>query len=198
MKNIIALTSLLAFGSFASAQEAPAAKKCPTSKCAASKCEAGTCADECCGPMVKLAVTGLEKEGAAETAKIALGAMAGITHCSTCAESGTVMVKYDANKMKVADIEKSVSQNGIKVTGHRTSVKVKGLACQSCSNHLTTVLAKTEGVVNVDKVCHMSGTVNVTFDAKKTDAKKIKAAINTSKYKVVEPAKPAPAAAAQS
>jgi len=44
----------------------------------------------------------------------------------------------------------------------------------------------------------MSGTVNVTFDAKKTDAKKIKAAINTTKYKVVEAAKPAPAAAPQS
>ncbi len=198
MKNIIALTSLLAFGSFANAQEAPAAKKASAGKCAASACNAGKCADDCCGTMVKLAVTGLEKEGVAETAKITLDAMAGINFTSTCAKSGTVMVKYDPEKMKVADVEKAVAKNGIKVTGHRTSVKVKGLACQSCSNHLTAVLGKTEGVVNVDKVCHMSGTVAVTYDAKKLDAKKLKAAINTTKYKVVEAAKPAPAAAPQS
>ena len=193
MKNIIALTSFLALGSFAGAQEAPAAETCPASKCAASKCGA-----ECDGPMVKLAVTGLEKEGVAETAQIMIGAMAGINRCTTCTKSGTVMVKYDADKMKVADIEKAVAKNGIKVTGHRTSVKVKGLACQSCSNHLTAMLGKTEGIVNIDKVCHMSGTVAVTYDAKKTDSKKLKAAINSTKYKVVEAAKPAPAAAPQS
>jgi len=194
MKNIIALTSFLAFGSFANAQKAPAAEKCP-SKCAASKCDAGACAADCCGPMVKLAVNGLEKEGVAETTKITLGAMAGINHCSTCAKSGTIMVKYNADKMQVADIEKAVAKNGIKVVGHKTDFKIKGLACQSCSNHLTAVLGKTEGVVNVNKVCHMSGTVGITFDAKKTDKRKLKAAIHTTKYKVVESKKEAPAAA---
>lgn len=198
MKNIIALTSFLAFGSFANAQEAVAAEKCPASKCSASKCNAGTCDDDCCGAMVKLAVTGLEKEGAAETAQITIGAMAGINHCSACANSGTVMIKYDSEKMKVADIEKAVAKNGLKVTGHKTSFNVKGLACQSCSNHLTAVLGKTDGVVNVDKVCHMSGHAAVTFDPAKTDEEKIKAAIQTTKYKVVEAKKEAPAAAPQS
>ena len=111
MKNIIVLLSFLAFGSFANAQKAPAAEKYP-SKCAssASKCDAGACAADCCGPMVKLAVNGLEKEGVAETTKITLGAMAGINHCSTCAKSGTIMVKYNADKMQVADIENAGRQ----------------------------------------------------------------------------------------
>ena len=197
MKNIIALSSLLALGSFAQAQEAPAAKKCETSECSASKCKTGSCADECCGTMVKLAVTGLENESAAATTEVTLGAMAGINHCSTCAKSGTVMVKYDPETMKVGDIEKAVAKNGLKVTGHKTSFNIAGLACQSCSNHLTTVLGKTEGVVNVDKVCHQGGHAAVTFDPSKTDAAKIKAAIEATKYKVVEAKKPAPAAAPQ-
>jgi len=194
MKKIIALLLFLALGSLASVQDAPAAKNQP-SKCAASKCDAGVCATDCSGSTVKLAVDGLEKEGVAETTEITLSAMAGITQCSTFVKSGTVMVKYDTDKMSVADIEKAVAQNGIKIVGYKANFKVKGLACQSCSNHLITILGKTKGVVNVDKICHMSGTVGITFDAKTTDKRKLKAAIHTTKYKVVESKKEAPAAA---
>lgn len=193
MRNIIALLSFLALGSFADAQDAPTAKNCP-SRCAASKCAAGACAADCCGPTVKFAVNGLEKEGVAETTELTLSAMAGINHCSTSVKSGTVMVKYDTEKMKVADIEKAVAKNGIKIVGYKADFKIKGLACQTCSNHLTAVLGKTKGVVNVNKVCHMSGTVGITFDAKKTDKRKLKAVIHTTKYKVVESKKEAPAA----
>jgi copper chaperone CopZ len=146
--------------------------------------------------MVKLAVNGLEKEAVAETTKVTLGAIAGINHCSTCVKSGTVMVKYNADKIKVADIEKAVAKNGLKVVGHKTDFKVKGLACQSCSNHLTSILGKTNGVVNVDKVCHMSGIVAITFDAKKTDNETLKASIHTTKYRVIEAKKGATAATA--
>ena len=194
MKKIIGLLLFLALGSLASVQDAPAAKNHP-SKCAASKCDAGVCSADCCGSTVKLAVDGLEKEGIAETTEITLSAMAGINHCSTFVKSGTVMVKYDTDKMSVADIEKAVAQNGIKIVGYKANFKVKGLACQSCSNHLITILGKTKGVVNVDKICHMSGTVGITFDAKTTDKRKLKAAIHTTKYKVVESKKEAPAAA---
>lgn len=185
MKNIIILTSFLAFGSFTNAQNAPTAEKCP------SKCAADTC-----GPMVKLAVNGLEKEAVAETTKVTLGAIAGINHCSTCVKSGTVMVEYNADKIKVADIEKAVAKNGLKVVGHKTDFKVKGLACQSCSNHLTSILGKTNGIVNVDKVCYMSGIVAITFDAKKTDNETLKSSIHTTKYRVIEAKKEATAATA--
>lgn len=195
MKNIIVLTSFLAFGAFANAQNAPTAGKCP-SKYAANKCDAGACVADSCGPMIELAVNGLENEAIAETTKVTLGAIAGINHCLTCVKSGTVMVKYNADKIEVADIEKAVAKNGLKVVGHKTDFKVKGLACQSCSNHLTSILGKTNGVVNVDKVCHMSGIVAITFDAKKTDNETLKASIHTTKYRVIEAKKEAPAATA--
>lgn len=183
MKNIIALVTLVAFGGFAQAQDAPkaVAKKGKCDTACATACNAGLT-----GTVVKLAVTGLEKEAIGATTEVQLGAMAGINKCGTCTKSNSVMIMYDPKIMTVAQIETAVAENGLKVTGHMTSMKVKGLACQSCSNHLTTVLGKTEGIVNVDKVCHMSGNVMVTFDTKKTDMKKIKAAINTTKYKVID------------
>lgn len=184
MKKIVTLTTIIALSGLAQAQEASKAEakagKCPASACQKA-CDAG-----CDGTTIKLAVTGLEKEGAAATTTVTLGALAGISECGACDKSGTVMVKYDPEKMTVADIEKAVAANGLKVTGHKTSMKVQGLACQSCSNHLTSVLGKADGVVNVDKVCHQSGTVMVTFDPNKTDLTKIKAAVHTTKYKVVE------------
>ena len=195
MKNIIALTSFLAFGAFANAQNAPTAGKCP-SKYATNKCDAGACVADSCGPMIQLAVNGLEKEAVAETTKVTLGAIAGINQYSTCVKSGTVMIKYNADKIKVADIEKTVAKNGLKIVGYKTDFKVKGLACQSCSNHLTSILGKTNGVVNVDKVCHMSGIVAITFDAKKTDNESLKASIHTTKYRVIEAEKEATAATA--
>ncbi|MFT6864785.1 MAG: copper chaperone CopZ [Akkermansiaceae bacterium] len=194
MKKILVLSSFLALGSFAKAQEAPAAEKCPAKKCP-DAC-AAACGD---GTMIKLAVTGLDNDVAAETAKATLDALAGISSCQSCDKSNTVTIMYDPEKMKVAEIEKMITASGLKIKGHQTSFKIAGLACQSCSNHLTAVLGKTEGVVNVDKVCHMSGHAAVTFDPKKTDAAKIKATIHTTKYKVVEAAaKPAPVIAPQS
>ena len=194
MKNILFLSSLLALGSFAQAQDAPAAEKCPATKCP------GACAADCCdGTMIKLAVSGLDNDVATETAKATLGALAGISSCKACDKSNTFTVMYDPEKMKVAEIEKMLTKSGLKIKGHQTSFKIAGLACQSCSNHLTAVLGKTDGVVNVDKVCHLSGQAAVTFDPKKTDATKIKAAIQTTKYKVVDAvAKKAPVVAPQS
>jgi len=194
MKRFIALSSLLAFGSLASAQEAPAAKKCPAQKCPSA------CAVDCCdGTLIKFAVTGLENDSAAKSAEVVLGAQAAIVYCKSCPKSGTFTVKYNPDKTKVAEIEKVLTDNGLKITGQKASFKIAGLACQSCSNHLTTVLGKTDGVVNVDQVCHKSGHTEITFDPKKTDSDKLKAAINATKYQVVVAAKkPAPVVAPQS
>jgi copper chaperone CopZ len=194
MKQFIALSSLLAFGSLASAQDAPAAEKCPAQKCPSA------CAIDCCdGTLIKFAVTGLDNDQAAISAEVVLGAQAAIGYCKSCPESGSFTVKYNPDKTKVAEIEKVLIENGLKITGQKASFKIAGLACQSCSNHLTTVLGKTDGVVNVDQICHKSGHAEITFDPKKTDSAKLKAAINTTKYKVVEAdKKPATAPAPQS
>jgi P-type Cu+ transporter len=192
MRTIITLSALLAFSTFASAEEAKAAEKgdkqCP-SACTANSCEAAE------GTLLKIAVTGLDKAEAAASAEVVLGAQAAISYCKSCPESGTFTVKYNPEKTTVADIEKTLTANGLNVTGQKADFKIKGMMCQSCSNHLTTVLGKTEGVLNIDKISHLDGQTQITFDPKKTDAQKIKTAINSTKYKVVDsPENPAPTA----
>lgn len=74
--------------------------------------------------------------------------------------------------------------------GKKTSYKVKNMVCQSCANHLMSVLGKTKGVTKVNEVDFKTGKVTVTYDPKVTDDAKIKAAINSTRYKVDEPAAP--------
>lgn len=177
MKNILTLTAVLAFGGLATGEEAPKATQCP----------AGECAKACSGTALKLAVTGLENEADTAKAEAALAALGGVTKCQNCSKSGTFAVNYDPAKVKVAAIEKAITDSGLKIAGHKATFKIKGMMCQSCSNHLTALLGKTPGVVSVDEVNHLTGEAKVTFDPKKTDEATIKAAIDTTKYKVVEP-----------
>jgi copper chaperone CopZ len=67
------------------------------------------------------------------------------------------------------------------------SFKVKNMACQSCANHLTTILAKTKGVVSVDQVDFKTGNVAVSYDPQVTNEQKIKQAIDQTPYRVVTP-----------
>ena len=177
MKNILSLTALLAFGGLALADEAPKAEPCP----------AGECAAAACGSTVKFAVTGLEDEAKTIKAEKALTLIDGVEMCQTCSKSGVFAVKYDPAKVKIAALEKAVTDSGLTLIGHKAAFKVKGMACISCANHITALLGKTPGVVNVDEVNHMTGETSVSFDPKKTDEAKIKAVINATRYKVVEP-----------
>jgi copper chaperone CopZ len=186
MKKFLSLTALFAFGGLVTAQETPKATECPK----------GECAKACAGTALKLSVTGLENEANTAKAEAALTALDGVIMCKNCSKSGTFAVNYDPAKVKVAAIEKAISDSGLVIAGHKTSFKIKGMACISCANHITSLLGKTPGVINVDEVSHMTGQTSVTFDPKKTDEAKIKAVINATRYKVVE-GQAAPAVAPQ-
>lgn len=186
MKNLLSLATLFAFGGLITAQETPKATDSPSAKCAKA----------CSGTALKLAVTGLENEANTAKAEAALTALDGVTMCKNCSKSGTFAVNYDPAKVNVAAIEKALTDSGLTITGHKTSFKIKGMMCQSCSNHITTLLGKTPGVLSVDEVTHLTGLASVTFDPKKTDEAKIKAVINSTRYKVIED-QPAPAVSPQ-
>ena len=177
MKQLLSLTTLLAFGGLVTAQEAPKPTQRPD--------EAN--AKACAGTSLKLAVTDLKNEANTAKAKTALTALDGVNMCQNSSKSGSFTVNYDPAKVKVAAIEKAITGSGLKITGHKASFNIKGMMCQSCSNHLTTLLKKTPGVLSVDRVSHLIRQADVTFDPKKTDATKIKAAIHTTQYKVIEP-----------
>lgn len=181
MKNLISLSALLAFGTFAHADETAKAAPCPDGKCPVSEC-----AKACSGKSVSFVVSGLQDEAVAAKAAAAIAALDGAEMCHTCCKSGTFSIKYDPAKIKVAALEQAVAASGLEITGQKSTFNVKGMSCISCANHITSLLGKTPGVTSVDKVDHMTGETAVTFDPKKTDEEKIKAVIAATRYKIVE------------
>lgn len=135
-----------------------------------------------------LSVAGLEQPANVKKLKALVQATDGLLLKKTDPSTRLLALTFDDQKTNAGKVRKSLSKSGLKIAGDRTSLKIKGLFCQSCCNHLTSVLGKTEGVVFVENISHLTGLAEITFDPQKTDLAKIKAAVHTTNYKVVEPA----------
>ena len=64
-------------------------------------------------------------------------------------------------------------------------IRVGGMSCVRCSSAVEFALKNTDGVVSAD-VSYASGRAAVSYDAQKTNVKKLKAAIKKAGYEVVE------------
>lgn len=181
MKTSLSIAALFALGSFAFAEPTAEKPHCET------QCET-ECASkdpsECSYDKAKFAVTGLEDETKVQMLKDKLSAHGG--DMCFCSESGTMKIKYDPAGTELATLTEMVAKEGVTITGQKVAFKVDNMVCGSCSNALSTMLDGAEGVVSVDKACHSSGAVAVTFDPAKTSEMKIKETINASKYQVKE------------
>ena len=131
-----------------------------------------------------LLATGLDKEAVAAQAKIKIDKIEGAKVSQMTAKS--VAIEFDPAKVKEADLKKSLTASGLKITGQKAFFKIKGLVCSSCSNNLIRTLAKEEGVVFVNSISHLTGQADVTFDPKKTSQAKIEAAVNATRYQVIK------------
>ena len=67
----------------------------------------------------------------------------------------------------------------------KSTFKVKGMMCGSCENAVSKAVTKVDGVKSVDADSG-AGEAVVSYDPVKTSPEKITAAINTTKFKVVE------------
>ena len=68
---------------------------------------------------------------------------------------------------------------------YKIELRVKGMTCAGCENHITHSINKLDGIDSV-KVSHAHGNVMVTYDPKKVTRSEIIEAINSTGYKVVE------------
>lgn len=67
----------------------------------------------------------------------------------------------------------------------KSTFKVNGMMCGSCESAVSKAVTKVDGVKSVDADSG-SGEAVVSYDPTKTSPEKITAAINTTKFKVVE------------
>lgn len=141
---------------------------------------------------LKLSVDGLEKPDTLDKIKSLVQSTEGIRLEKADPATRLLSLTIDDQKTTGEKAKKALSTGGLKIVGDRTTLKIKGLFCQSCCNHLTSVLGKTEGVVFVESISHLTGLAEITFDPQKTDLAKIKAAVHTTNYKVIEPDQTSP------
>lgn len=90
-----------------------------------------------------------------------------------------------------AEIRESYDTNTtiLSADSEQVTLKISGMMCASCSNHLRKVLGKTKGVIEVNELNHLDGIAKITYDSKKITPAKITEVINATHYKVVDPNK---------
>ncbi len=66
----------------------------------------------------------------------------------------------------------------------RATLKVSGMSCTGCENAIKRVLKQVNGVQDV-AASHAAGTVDVTYDADRTDTAQFKQKIEALGYQVV-------------
>ena len=98
----------------------------------------------------------------------------------------SIAIEFDPAKVTEAALKKTLTASGLTITGQKALFKIKGLVCSSCSNTLTSLLAKEKGVIYVNSISHLNGQADISFDPKETTQTKIEAAVNTTRYQVVK------------
>ena len=102
----------------------------------------------------------------------------------------SIAIEFDPAEVTEASLTKTLTASGLTITGQKAFFKIKGLVCSSCSNVLTSLLAKEKGVIYVNSISHLNGQADISFDPKETTQTKIEAAVNTTRYKVVKTVPP--------
>lgn len=100
---------------------------------------------------------------------IALIATANVCGCGVC-------------KANAADKTFKQSQFLIKEEPKTVTLKITGMSCAGCSNHIHTALSKTEGVIS-DDVIYPGEVATIKYDAAKISEKEIIAVIEKAGYK---------------
>ncbi|MDQ6482552.1 mercuric transport protein MerTP [Dyadobacter sp. LHD-138] len=81
--------------------------------------------------------------------------------------------------------QKQEAQQQISKADQTAFIKIKGMTCEGCEDHVTQEVNKLKGILQV-QVSYKNGNATVKYDSKKTSLAKIKKAVDATGYKVVE------------
>ncbi|MCP2604936.1 heavy metal translocating P-type ATPase [Candidatus Aminicenantes bacterium AH-873-B07] len=62
----------------------------------------------------------------------------------------TAIVEYDSSKVKLAEIEKAITNSGYKVINEKITLKIGGMTCATCVKSIENALKNLEGVLHVN------------------------------------------------
>jgi mercuric ion transport protein len=155
--------------------------------------------------IVKFSVSGMTCTSCEEHIKHAANGVEGVLESSANYKAGTVSVKFDKSKVSVDKIADAINATGYKVDKHETvrdnaamplfpqadsvgkiELNVKGMTCSGCEEHVRHAVNELDGILRAS-ASYKDGKAIIHYDVKKTSPEQIKAAINGTGYKVVDP-----------
>ncbi len=172
---LLALTSMVSFAGVTTATETCDSK----SKCSTKKTECATkCKKACTKTKVAMKKCGTKCDSKKECCSTKGQCCSTKGQCATKCKEACTKTEVAMNKCgtKCDSKKKCASKTNI------THFKVSGMTCGSCSKKLTSALAAVKGV-EVKKVCHKSGCVDVVL-SKGTTAAQVKKTIIKSGFKI--------------
>jgi len=130
---------------------------------------------------VELKVSGMTCATCAATIEKSLLSLSGVINAQVNLGNETGMVEYDTTKLKVADLEKAVTDAGYKVINEKAALKIGGMTCATCVKTIEKSLKRLDGISSV--------TVNlgaekayITFNPKIATIADMKKAIEEAGY----------------
>ncbi len=96
---------------------------------------------------VELKVAGMTCVMCAKTIEHSLRDLDGTTHAEVNLGNEMVRVEYDPSQLKLADLEKAVTEVGYEVVHERVTIKIGGMTCAMCVGAIADALKRLDGIV---------------------------------------------------
>ena len=99
---------------------------------------------------VELRVSGMTCAMCARTIEYSLMDLDGVFGAQVNLGNETVRVEYDSSKLKLADLEKAVTDVGYGVIDERVTLKIGGMTCAMCVKTIESALERLDGFISAD------------------------------------------------
>ncbi|MEA1907622.1 MAG: heavy metal translocating P-type ATPase [Euryarchaeota archaeon] len=130
---------------------------------------------------VELRVAGMTCAMCAKTIEHSLLDLDGTTHAEVNPGNETVRVEYDPERLKLADLEKAVTDVSYGVVHDRVTIKVGGMTCAMCAGAIADALKRLDGIAGAN-VNLSSEKAYVTYNLDMTTVSEMKKAISDAGY----------------
>ncbi len=130
---------------------------------------------------VELKVAGMTCAMCAGTIEYSLKDLDGTTDAEVNLGNETVRVEYDSSRLKLADLEKAVTDVGYEVVHDRVTIKVGGMTCVMCVGTIADALRRLDGITDAN-VNLSSEKAYITYNPGMTTVSEMKKAILDAGY----------------
>jgi len=99
---------------------------------------------------IELKIAGMTCAMCAKTIEKSLLSLDGVANAEVNLGNEIAVVEYDPTKLKLADLEKAVTDAGYKVINEKVVLKIGGMSCATCAKTIENSLKKLDGIIDVN------------------------------------------------